>query len=724
MARSSSNIDVALRLRGARKFAKEVDRAGKDLEKMGFRGAESMAKFANQSQKLKDFGKGWTKNVTLPIVAGGAASVMAAAKWESAFAGVRKTVDATESEFAALERGIRDMSMQIPTSANDLAAIAASAGQLGIETDNILKFTRVIADLGEATNLVGEEGAQQLARFANIMQMPQSEFDRLGSTIVDLGNNFATTEADIVRMGLRLAGAGKQVGLTEANVMALATAMSSVGIEAEAGGTAMSQVMTDMLSAVLGGGKKLRQFAKVAGMSKGDFGDLFGNNPAEAIQTFVAGLGRIKAEGGDVTGTLKDMGLGGQRMVRMLLSLSGAGGVLSDALVLGGKAWEENNALTKEAQARYETFESRLKILKNTLTDLGVTVGNVLLPPLTDLADKLGPVLINMAEAFGSMPPALQIATLGALGFVAAVGPLVWILGTLAGSVGKLLVMTNLLAGSWKSGRLHALRFNFALIRMRAVMGAKALLGAVTALTRGFIGLTIAMLTNPIFLLITGLALLAVGFVVAYHKIEWFRNAVDATWDAITGGVKDVVEWLRSNWKQVLFILTAPIVALPYYFVTNFDEIVDLAAGLGGKMADAAVGMFDWLIDAFQDALDWIVEKLEELKSSVEDVIPSPLRKALGISVDVGGAFAKGFGLPGLAAGGTTLTGGSVLVGERGPEILTLPPAARVTPLDHSGLGDGLSGIIEIVLHSNLYVDGERMAQNTARHVADHGARR
>src|SRR5690606_33555925 len=166
----------------------------------------------------------------LAIAGGLGLASKSAIDFESALAGVRKTVDASEAEFAALERGIRDMSKELPASAIEIARVAEAAGQLGIETPHILKFTRVMIDLGEATNMTAETAATSLARFANIVQMPMENIDRLGSTVVALGNNLATTEAEIVEMGLRLAGAGHQIGLTEAQILSLAGALSSVGI--------------------------------------------------------------------------------------------------------------------------------------------------------------------------------------------------------------------------------------------------------------------------------------------------------------------------------------------------------------------------------------------------------------------------------------------------------------------------------------------------------------
>ena len=224
------SVNEALNIQNSKlgQMGEKFKTSGKFLEQQG-------KKIKEMGSNIQGVGDKMTKGITLPVVGMGVAVSKAAIDFESSFAGVRKTVDATESEYKKLSDGIRSMSKEIPASASAIAQVTESAGQLGIQKENLLGFTRVMIDLGEATNMSAEEGASQLAKFANITQMSQDKFSNLGSVIVDLGNNFATTEADIVNMGMNLAGAGKQVGMSEADIMSFATALSSVGIEAQAG---------------------------------------------------------------------------------------------------------------------------------------------------------------------------------------------------------------------------------------------------------------------------------------------------------------------------------------------------------------------------------------------------------------------------------------------------------------------------------------------------------
>lgn len=176
---------------------------------------------------------------------------MLAKEYETAFAGVRKTVKATEIEFQGLKNQLKDMATRIPMSFSELASIMEQGGQLGVEKENLAKFTEVVAKLGIATNMTSEAAADLLAKYANILKMPLSQIDQLGAVIVQLGNNFATTESDVTNFASRIAGAGKIANMNAAEIMAIATAFSSVGIEAEAGGTAVQKVLLDMNTAVV-----------------------------------------------------------------------------------------------------------------------------------------------------------------------------------------------------------------------------------------------------------------------------------------------------------------------------------------------------------------------------------------------------------------------------------------------------------------------------------------
>lgn len=461
-------------------------------------------KMISSGQKMEKVGGALTKGITLPILAGAAAVTTAAVKWESDFAGVKKTndevVDSTGKvvySYKDLENGLRGLAKELPSSHTEIANVAEAAGQLGIKTKNVVGFTKTMIDLGESTNMSAEEAATALARLANITGMPQTEFDKLGSVIVDLGNNFATTESEITAMGLRLAGAGHQVGMSEAQIMGFAAALSSVGIEAEAGGSAFSKVMVEMQlavenganafagleslsqqtgvsmeqvsSAVRNGGKelkntagamgltskelktmhkeatdasgKLNDFAEVAGMSAEQFSKAFKEDASGAIIKFIEGLGKTKEHGQSAIAVLDDMGITEVRLRDSLLRAAGASDVFKSAVDRGTKAWGENTALTEEANKRYETTESQLKMLKNEAVDVGITFGGPLVKALRDALQATKPMIktvTNLAESFSNADPKTQQTIVKMIALTAAMGPAIKLTGTLTKGVGSL----------------------------------------------------------------------------------------------------------------------------------------------------------------------------------------------------------------------------------------------------------------------------------------------
>lgn len=434
-----------------------ADMARLQVETQGFTGwlNKSGDNLIKNGERLKTFGNGlssigtsMTVGVTAPIMAGTIAVTKAAIDWESAFTGVKKTVDEMVDtngnvtySYAKLESQLKKLATQLPATHAEIAQVAENAGQLGISTDHIVEFTKTMIDMGESTNLSADEASTALARLANITGMSQDKFSNLGSSIVFLGNNFATTEREITEMSLRLAGAGKQIGLSQGSIMGIAAALSSVGIEAEQGGSAFSKLMVSLQLAVEKGGESLESFASVAGMTSDKFAQLFKSKPEVALERFIKGLGESEKHGKSAIAVLDEMGITEVRLRDTLLRAANAGDLMTKAIEGGNKAFNENTALANEANKRYETTESKLKMLRNEAVNMAIKFGGPLVDALRDGLKAAEPwieTLTKMADKFSQLEPEQQRSILKWIAMGAAAGPTLKILGSGISTVGGL----------------------------------------------------------------------------------------------------------------------------------------------------------------------------------------------------------------------------------------------------------------------------------------------
>lgn len=395
-------------------------------------------KWQDQGESIAAFGQKLMP-LTVGIAALGAASSIAAIQFESSFAGVRKTVDATEEEFQQLEDAAREAAMTSPTDVNTINQIMELGGQLGIATENLSGFATVIGDLDVATNLNFEDAATNLAQFSNITGMAQEDSDRFGSTLVALGNTCATTESDIMNMAMRIAGAGVQVGMTQSDILGFSAALSSVGINAEAGGSAISTVISNIDKEVAMNGENLATWAEVAGMSVDQFVTAWQTDAAGAMQAVVRGMGDASRGGENLNIILDELGITNIRQTDMMKRMSSASDVMASSLNTASTAWEENTALTNEAAQRYATTESQILIMKNRIYDAGISIGQGLQPALLSLLEGITPVVEgigDMAKAFEEADPATQ-RTVTTLALMAAgVAPTLIVTGKLTSGLG------------------------------------------------------------------------------------------------------------------------------------------------------------------------------------------------------------------------------------------------------------------------------------------------
>jgi len=713
----------------------------------------------NASKTFKNVGEGATKmGQSLATLGAGPALALAGATktaidFESAFAGVRKTVDASEAEFAQLSQNIRDIAKEAPVSTTELSQIGEMAGQLGVSgVDNLTKFTETVSKISVTTNLTSEAAATSFARISNVMQEPIETVDQMASVVVDLGNNFATTESEIVEFSSRIAGAGKIAGLTSSDIFGIGAAMSSVGVQAEAGGTAVQKALISMNTAVAQGNEDLAVFADTAGMSAEEFKSSWEEDASGAFTRFVEGLG---AQGDDAINTLSALGLEDQRLIRSFLSLANAGDLLGESLETSGKAFEENTALTEEAEKRYATTESQMLIMKNQVADLGITIGNAVLPALNGMLKAIKPVVEGVAD-FASRNPKLVTTVLALGAGIGVLGAVLIPLGAIITSV------STIMAG------FGAVMTFIGTVTIPTMLVAMAPIILTVGLIAGAIALLVVAWRNN-WGDIQGKTESAVEFIKnginglkeRFMEFVNFVTTIPERWDAFIERLKqraviffveelplalgmavgrlirfateDVPNFVQRtiDWFEVLpgRILSALQLALGHT-AQAFQNMVTVAGEKASNLVERVGNWLSELPGRIGTAVSSIPEIMgnafkqagENAKQAVKDMVESITGWIGDLGEKISGMIEKAKSLgsqaktsfeTGVAVGGERAMGGEVssatpyLVGEKGPEIFQPHTAGRIIPTKDIMNAGGPSGgnTINISVNANLSGD-------------------
>lgn len=467
-------------------FTAQFDKATKAIEKLQ-KQANKVGDFSkNLGAGVEKIGRSLTKGLTIPIGVAFTAAGKNFAEFEQGLVGVGKTTGLAGNDLKDFGDEISKMSSAIPASTTDLLQLAETAGQLGIHgSGDLLEFTRVMAEMGSATNLAGEEGAKSLARFANIMGLDVGQNIRqVGNAVVRLGNNFATSEGEIMEMAKRLSASGRLVGVTTPGVLALATAMSSVGINAEAGGTAMSTIMKKIGDYAVGnkgridelnkklsetdytiedlydlidmggdgvnemlygvatkigmtkkelkatviaaaeGEKKLTRLAEVSGMSAEEFSAAWRKDPAMAIQAFMKGLDNLQQSGGEMSQVLDELGIKGIRETNAVKSLAQNHELLADAIMQSNDAYMYGNDLAEEAAQAWETLGSKLRMFGSTIGNIARDIFSIIAPALKEFISRLNDIARKWYELSDATKESVGQIILKVGAILAAIGPL------------------------------------------------------------------------------------------------------------------------------------------------------------------------------------------------------------------------------------------------------------------------------------------------------------
>ena len=430
-------------------FRMELARLKSDLQGIQKPASDTFDKIGQTAAAV---GKSMTTYVTAPLVGAGALALREFGSYEHALNGVGKTMNISGKELQGMGKKFQIMGRTVPIATNELLGIASAGAQLGVGAKDIEGFTKTIADMGLATDLSTDQAAMGMAQFMASMGKTSAttknyndDISRLGSTIVDMGNHFATGETAILEMGQRLVGTAHSIGMNESGVMALSTAMSALGINAQQGGGAMSRVMRKINTAVLSNSEDVEKFAKVAGMSAEKFANTWKNDPIQAINAFVGGLDGVQKSGGDMAGLLSDLGIKGSQEVDVLSRLAGGHDTLSEAIEKATGAWESNSALSEEAKVRYGELKGSIQKFKNAISELGSSFGELLSGQFNTFLKGLTK-LINKFNDLGEGPKKVIMVILE---IVAAIGPVLLIIAKLITTFKKLKTALSIVKGGF-----------------------------------------------------------------------------------------------------------------------------------------------------------------------------------------------------------------------------------------------------------------------------------
>lgn len=431
--------DLEATISGVSQQLEELERTQSNTK--GVKGVrESTSAYQGLASQIEDTGKGIKEvgesidTITKPIqyastalAAGGVASAKFAIDFEDSFAGVKKTVDATPEQLAKIKQGIIDLSTTgidgrgaIPQTTTELNELAAAGGQLGISQENIVDFTEVMAQMGSATNLVGEEGAATLARFQNVMGVGQNEIRNIGSAIVDLGNHSATTESEIAEMALRMGKYGSSVRMSAADVLGYSAALSSLGIEAQMGGSAIGRTWLSIETAVASGGEGLTKFAKYSGKSAEEFKEQWNTDSSGAFNGLLKGLQSAE----NLTVALDDLGINNTQDIQAMMALVNGYDLVTESVNRSNTAYQENTALQEEFNAKNETTASKLANTKNNIVEAARSIGETMLPSIKDASTTVADFAKGLSQMDDEQKRAVVNtgATVIALGALSKVG--------------------------------------------------------------------------------------------------------------------------------------------------------------------------------------------------------------------------------------------------------------------------------------------------------------
>lgn len=475
-------------------LAKNIKRANVAFQQLDRQSKSIASNFDRVGKNIANTGKSLSTKLTLPLSALGALSFSTFKDLDQQMIEVRKTTGLSLDE---IKSSVFSLSDSLPIATSKLLEIAGAAGQLGVKgTADIEKFTSTFAKIEQASDVAGEEGARSVVRLLNVVGDGVGKIDQFGSALIALGNNSAATEGEILEVATRVGLATAQFKLGSSATLGIATAMKSLGVQAEAGGTVIGQTFQAIDDAIAKGGDSFKRLEVVTGLTGDALKQEFQKNAGGVFAKFVAGLARMEKKGIRTNDALKSFGLQGIRVSAVMNTLVQRSEVLGDKLNMSAEAFANNTALEEEFKSASESVNAQLQQQINKFTKAAFVIGEKLKPAIVSVVAFAA----RLAEKFSNLSPAIQTTIVVAGSLAAALGPILAGIGFMVQGIGVIIPL------------LAKLKFAFVAIKAIATV----------------VGGVIAGVSAPIWGVVAAVGALVAGLTRAYYAWDELKAAFSA----------------------------------------------------------------------------------------------------------------------------------------------------------------------------------------------------
>lgn len=586
-----------------------------------------------------------------------------AIKFESAMADVKKVVNFdTPEQFKEMGNDILKLTRTIPMAGEEIAAIVAAGGQSGVARENLLGYAKDAATMGVAFDMAAGDAGEAMATMANVLGKPITEMAQFGDVINHLSDNANSKAKDIVNVITRVGSDTRMLGLSEKQSAALGSTFLSMGKAPELAAQAVKGMSSAFLQLKAGDHEKeLKQL----GFTTKSFAAAMNKDAQGAISTFIE---KVKKMPKDKQYPLLAKVFGKQYADDVLLLAQNTGEYNRQLQLLQETDANGNlkyiGSMQREFENRSNTTENKLTKLKSSLTEIATKIGNAFLPVITSFVENITPVIYSITEWVETNPQLMEwVLTIGG-GIGAVVGGLLTLHSAFSFVTAGLLPFLKLgkflggFLGNFLFSAISKLSLGFGYLIGYILKGAMMFGKAIFMMSR-------ALLTNPIGLLITGIAVAAYLIYDNWEKIgPWFSELWQTVSGAFSSAWNSIMNFCSEAWTNISNFFTSGIgnitaTILDWSPLGLFQQVFSTVLSWFGidvpsKFSDFGKNMIDGLVNGIKNAWEGAKQIVSDLGEGIKGWFaeklgihsPSRVFKGYGVNVVEGLAIGMNKSIP------------------------------------------------------------------------------